>query len=112
MFCCFTFSALLSGLLRLAFLVGFSVFVFMLPCFIRFLLCMFFLFCFVQVVIDDAQFLDKDSWTLALAVATGEDYELINPFTTTVYRNTYYTVPASILKVKSSRSSINSGSST
>lgn len=24
------------------------------------------------MVIDDAQFLDKDSWTLALAVATGE----------------------------------------
>lgn len=34
--------------------------------------CVCFFFFSVQVVIDDAQFLDKDSWTLALAVATGE----------------------------------------
>ena len=33
---------------------------------------------FFQVVIDDAQFLDKDSWTLALAVATGEQLTAVH----------------------------------
>lgn len=50
----------------------FSV-VFVHPFLVMYLVCMYaFFFFFVQVVIDDAQFLDKDSWTLALAVATGE----------------------------------------